>query len=419
MSTNGSFNWLEIDDTGKTAGQVKAEQDAAKASTQALAPVIPVPVPTPVAPVAPVVSAPVVPTLATAAQSADAIRNVMGTPVVAVAPVTPVVQPTPVSVTVEAPKVTADQLIAVGEDAELTGAMIFWQLGGDCRRDDLAAAWARHELDPKLLPDIATPEVALSRAVKELQSGKMLIQSHPAGGWAIVEKKTVNREEQATAEGAAPTPEAVTPVEAVKVKGGKTLNFRVLYRVYSTAEEKIVVERENGAESDMEGIRVSVQTQYTRNRLFLTNVDMSAWLVRMAGKLLAVPLRDRGGVYFVPRGTLPTFRSAKEAIGETNGNIMFLVPAIRSAGVIETIFHAVQNEAAKAIADVENELGDSKGVGARAAAGRIMDLQTIDRKIQGYEKLIGAQFGGARAKIVELIARLGKSTTRASLYEVD
>ena len=50
MSNNGantSFGWLEIDDTGKTAAEIRADQAAerAKASAQALAPVV---TPTPV-----------------------------------------------------------------------------------------------------------------------------------------------------------------------------------------------------------------------------------------------------------------------------------------------------------------------------------------------------------------------------------
>ena len=292
----------------------------------------------------------------------------------------------------EAKKSFRNELIAVAESSEVTGGVIYWQLTGDVNRDDLAKAWAEQGLDEADLPELATPEVALGRAAKELQSRQVLIRKHPKNGWAIVRESAA----------------------------GENLDYKVIVRVFmkgAKGAEEIAYEAMTGHEGEAQLEFDRVVAEYNKARASLNVIDMSAWLVRMANKLNGVPLRDRGGIYFVPRAGIETVRKVKAALAVKSGCLIHEIPAMHSAEAISAIFDAVSMDAAKFISDVEGELAGD--MGARAAKNRITEVEGLLKKVRSYEGLLGKQFGDVADKISDVIKRLDKVTTRAAQLEVD
>lgn len=276
---------------------------------------------------------------------------------------------------------------AVEKADETTGAVVFWQLGGTVSLPELRSAMSREGAADELAPTGCSPEVALSRAVREQQASDVLVRKHPLGGWALVhESKGVDHLEYA--EGARFDLDA----------GGVA--------VYG-ATDATLTERVNAA--------------FARNLGSLSTTDISAWLVKLAeGAFNGVALRERGGVYFVPRDKVSTFRAIKLALASVQPEcVVHEIPALKSAEAIAAVLDAVTREARAAIIELQGELNDPQGVGTRAATNRVKQIDTLLAKIRGYETLLGRSFAETIDEIVKLQAAFGKSTTMFANLEID
>lgn len=295
---------------------------------------------------------------------------------------------------VEAKKQFRNELIAVAQSSDITGAVTYWQLTGTTDRAKLAEEYEKNEIDAANLPSIASPELALGRAMRELGTRSLLVRKlKAAGGWAVV------REHEAP--------------------GGK-LDYQQVVRVYLAGkkdEENLAFEASPGLEAEAQIEFDRVSAEYNKQRESLTVVDISGWLVRLANTLHAVPLRDRGGIYFIPAGNVETFRKVKSALAAVSGNQVYEIPAMHSTETIKSIFDAVGRDAQAFIDEVEGELNSD--IGKRAAANRIKEVAEMIKKVRGYEGLLKQNLKPTLDKLAELTKRLEKATSRAAQLEVD
>src|SRR6185312_3477342 len=170
---------------------------------------------------------------------------------------------------VEEQKKFRDGLIAVENKSDVTGGVVYWQLTGEVDGATLVAKLIEQGLEESDAPALATPEVALGRAAKELQGRSVLIRKmKAAGGWAVVHETEVNAE-------------LVTQqILRVYLQGEKD-NEEVKYVPTSGHEEQAAIEFNR------------IIAEYNKVRAALSVVDLSSWLVKLASKLDGVPLRDR------------------------------------------------------------------------------------------------------------------------------
>lgn len=261
---------------------------------------------------------------------------------------------------------TADLLVSHELPEELAGAIVWWRLQGDVDIAALAVQWERRGLDARALPAPPTGPAALRRAVNELREDRRLVRPlrGDANGWAIV------RERQC----------------------GDDLLHEVELRVTLDA-----VGRASCSPADHQDAR-RVHVAYARAMEEVTPADVGPWLCRLLESLDAVPLREHGGVYFVPRPEVPVWRSMCAALAACSQHVISSVPAMRGIDAVEAFIDAAQEEASAEVARLQAELGDTE-LGARALRTRVARLEKVESKLQRYEMLLGKAVPAVHANI--------------------
>lgn len=276
-----------------------------------------------------------------------------------------------------------NHLIAVSQADESTGAVVYWALEGAVKLETLQAAWDAEMLDAALLPEPPSAEVAFRRAVQEQAESNLLVRKHPQGGFSFVYERR---------------------------EGGK-LSYDVGVRVFLNDAGEI--------EADgISGLTDYVKVSYARTRQELSAVDISAWLVDLVSRRLkGVPLRDRGGVYFVPKQNVALLKQIKRALCSVTAHTVHEIPAMSSKEAIEAVLEAIRREASTVVAEIENETqGDE--VSRRVAGNRIAMLHELSAKVNGYERLLGVSLNSVTDRINALVARLSGFSTRFNNLEV-
>jgi hypothetical protein len=276
-----------------------------------------------------------------------------------------------------------EEIVAVGEADETTGAVVYWSMSGDLDLDRLRSAWGRAHLDTEWLPAPPSPTAALRRAAQERRSRSCLVRQHPEGGWTFVH-------EEASA---------------------SSLEYTVGVRVWIDAAGAFHTSDESSTTAGV------VRVAYDLARQTVDGVEMSGWLTWFARKLNAVALRSTGGVYFVPRDSMETFRKAKAALAAASTHRVFEIPALKSSDAIAAILDAVQREVDDMAEQIRGEVAE--GLGARAVRTRVDALNALTGKVRAYEKLLGRPMTGATAEIARMNADLAKTSARGAMLEVD
>lgn len=286
------------------------------------------------------------------------------------------------------------EIVAVKHADDSTGAVVYWQLSGDVDVASLRAAWQAEGLDEAMLLNPASPDVALRRAVKELATRNILVRQDPKGGWTFVHEET---------------------------KTG-ALAYRVGTRVF-LVDGQITVEKGEG-ETDVDAHRSLsvIVAEYEEQRRKITTADASVWLVRLAGRLGAVALREAGGVYFVPRGEpVQTMAKVRKAFARCSSFVVYEIPAVRSTETLRAIVDSVTREARTFIADLETEI-NAGDMGARKATNRVADVDAMVAKLRQYGTLVAATAplaADVEKKLGELKAKLVTMTSRTSQLEIE
>lgn len=268
------------------------------------------------------------------------------------------------------------RVIAMPSSAEATGAIVWWILSGSVLLEALRRVWLQAGFDPADLPGAPTPKAALRRALKGLENKQRF--ARPCGdGWALV------------------TQWEGTPDEA----GHKAPEFAPLLEAWVNAAG--IVEVKGGPEE----LGNKIKADYALEASQLSTEEVSNWLVKRAEVLSAVGLRDRGGLYFVPAGSLARWHAEAVVLRQASGHTLCEVPAMASDEAVAAILDAVQREAeAEALAMEEQLTGGS--LGARALATRINRTEAVEKKVSLYEGLLGSKLDALRARLSSLRANL-------------
>jgi hypothetical protein len=292
------------------------------------------------------------------------------------------------------------------------GAIVYWRLCPATDLDRLAHTWADRNLDPDLLPEPPTASEALHRAMKAQTTPRLLLR--PLGkrrsqGLALVEE----------------TPD-----------GGRDLDYAIQLRAW------LEVVAEDGTTRsvvrfDRSGtLEWNVRAAYGTLSRELSSNDIGAWLVKLADRQLAVPLRDTGGLYFVPSGRFELFRAMGDAVNAASDARVYSIPALPAADAVEAILDGLTTEASKEAAGIAGEVnavltasddvggggaggggggtseGDaqreaSKLIGHRALKGRLAKCGQLDAKLNLYEELLGAKLTALHDRLELLRSRVG------------
>lgn len=266
-------------------------------------------------------------------------------------------------------------LVAV-TDIDTAGAIVWWRLSGAMDLERLREAWVAGGLEEALLPELPSDSRALVRAVTALSGDRVLARPlAKTKGWALVQ-------ETATTD---------------------TLDYGTVLKASLDADRGLVVD---GSPQAVQAVRA----QFEAARATLTLRDASTWLSQLIRTTEATPLRDTGGVYFVPRSHVETYRRYAAAIRTATAHTLYEVPALRSEEAVEAILVAVTTEVSTALAGMETEM-DTAELGERALRTRQQKCERLRSKVVLYEELLGKSMG----ELTQGLEGLNASITAAIL----
>lgn len=253
-------------------------------------------------------------------------------------------------------------------DQQATGAIVWWRLSGDVDVDVFQKAWLDAGLMKELLPEPPTPNTALGRAIREMAERRRLVRSLKGHkGWGVVD-------ETATED---------------------TLDYQM--------QVKASIEKNGALKVEPEGHKLAdeIKVKFSSYSHTYTITDTSALLCSTVKMLKAVPLRDTGGVYFIPRDQIPELRKVVTAIKSVSDHRVFEVPALKSDEAIEAILAALIAEADSETSAMETEF-DTAELGGRALRTRAGKAEALLAKVKEYETLLGKNLTAVTERVVGL-----------------
>ncbi len=282
--------------------------------------------------------------------------------------------------------------------ADVCGAVTFWRLQGACDFEKLKAALDGSGITPPSLPSATE---ALKRACTEQAEKHLLVRPLPnRGGFALV-RETPNPETGTHSY----TDELVVKLKVEKNPDGTTLTS--LSRP--------------GGEKDSERAALlasKVRASYDAALMRLDSADVGSWLVTLAKKLQAVSLRESGGVYFVPRPSMTTWRNVTRALAGNSAHVVAEIPSLRADEAVAAVLDALTREAEAAMKAVREALAvpedDAAALGSRALQTKQREAEELQSKLASYEQLLDVKLDAVR----EALAGTQGSLSRAYLAAI-
>lgn len=287
----------------------------------------------------------------------------------------------------------------VTEQNAVAGAVVWWELSGPCDLGDLCRALEDEGVVANdLLPREVSLDAALWRAADAALPEGAIIRPAAKGGWeAFKERRFVD-------------PDGDSRVELSTMAAGRV-------RKGEGGSEVVVKATGPGGAAFHDAVQAAVQS-YVKT---LLPVDVSSWLLEVAGcrHVRAVPLRQRGGFYFVPQGALVFWRAVQRAVESVSKHKVVGIPAMRTEECARAVLQAVRREAEAAFDEMEAYLRGE--VCTRGLNGVQTRLATAGQKLAGYvrlfedETLKDLQERAEKLKGAEAAVRLAKEAERGKV----
>ncbi len=287
-------------------------------------------------------------------------------------------------------------LVAVdGDDVDhVAGGIVWWKLRGDLDEPLFARTWEAEGLDPKFLPTPPSPATALRRSMNEFRRQRTLIRPLGKGkGLALVKERTTDEaRQQATGEG--------------------ELDYHLQWKASVDAVGRLTVKGLDGHEPPTEELNGLFQ----KHLATLSDADISHWLIREAKRLDAVPLRDGGGIYFVPRYSLHSWHAISLVLSQCSSHVIYKVPTMRTQDAVAAIIDAISTEAELEAKALEEALAEDHG--HQALAHRVKLCEQVEAKVEKYEGVIGQKLDTLRERLEVVRANLSVAML-AAMSEAD
>lgn len=299
-------------------------------------------------------------------------------------------------------------IIVVEDGAQIAGRMVWWRLQGTLEHDVLVDAWEAEGLDEKLLPSPPGEHRALRRVLGRLRAasgGRLLVRplGRGAEGFALINEEADGR-----------TLDHSTVLTTVITKATDDAGIYQLDTEPGPQVEVLGVARASWIAG---GPQVELQKLFAAACTEHDSGSTSSWLTWLMPRLQAVCLRDKGGIYFLPRDQLVTWDAVLHVLREVSDHAMFQIPALRTQDAVDAILDAVTQEAAALAQRIEQELNGSDDIGVKALRTRIRYCDEALDKVGRYEALLGAKLDDICARIDDLKVNVSQAILMAEAAE--
>lgn len=305
---------------------------------------------------------------------------------------------------------TPGALVAV-EDTTEAGVLVWWRFSGDVFREELRSAWLDNGGTEDDLPPATSPQTALRYAARAAARSAPHVLARPirgrgrlSAGWALVSEQA-----PATPETPAPAPTDATDDTAVEgpavsedtLTGDDPLAYRVLAVVHlSQVGESmgvVVSGRDPGVTAPFKALLVERFSYYREN---FTARDLANWLPRRIAGMDGIPVRDNGGVYFIPRDSRAAWERLVNTLRAVSAHKVFGVPVLPVEDTAYALLDAVEREVKEWVAATIMDLPALKD---RGRAARLAQMEKLKDKLTKYEALFGSgRLDAVRASLADL-----------------
>lgn len=260
-------------------------------------------------------------------------------------------------------------MIAVQGDVAGAGATTWWGLHGDVRGDALERAWRAQGLETAWLPEPTTPAQRLGRAVRSVSSLRKLARPvERRGHWACVT-------ESVAGEGAQRTVAHETTLTAwVTASGGVE---------FSTLLDPAP----------------AIAGAFAASLGWLTRDDVALWLADVIKRVYGTPLRDRGGVYYVPPTQVATWRQVAAALDACGAGRVYTLPTVQGEDCALAVLDALTRDVGGDL-DTLVEQAETRSVGGRALRARARDCDEVLRRLEQYAGVLGTSLDALRERVL-------------------
>jgi len=167
----------------------------------------------------------------------------------------------------------------------------------------------------------------------------------------------------------------------------------------------------------------SVEHSYQRALGTVSSQAVGEMLAQAVNRLGGVPLRDHGGVYWVPEPSLEAWAAVVRAVERAGtGSLVSLVRTAMDERGIKSVVAALQADVNGDLARIEREIAEGD-LGQRGCRNRADEAAALASKVARYEGLLGVTLDQLRATAsqveanaaVAAMAAMGGSDKQGSL----
>jgi len=233
----------------------------------------------------------------------------------------------------------------------ITGTVVFWELSGGIRREDLEQIFTQKGAPDSWLPPIPTDKAAFTRTVKHLEKENILVK--------------VREDDEVTA-------------YAVASANVKPEDLDVDF----TLRDVVIFNKKDGSiRLKLSSIDKAVVDELFEHFHYVHTVnDIRKMIVTALDAMGATMLRRRGGVYMVPPSKRDDLIMLKEIVGSIPGCYLYLMDLYDTEETKRSAITLIEKEL---ISEVEDELKKLEDM-----AQRNVRTSTIAKTLEKYKEMI-------------------------------
>jgi hypothetical protein len=285
------------------------------------------------------------------------------------------------------------------------GRMVYWTLGGKTDAERLEDALDVVGLK-KYAPSSNTAKISLKLAMQSVcpKGVRFIRDLKGERGYSVVSQRKN------------PTTGELT--FRVDFSGTTDLEGDITFRVGEDVPDGVSLSRDNTWPSreqiiyDIARVRSEALAQSTNCQA--STVARS--LVGIVDKLHGIPLRESGGIYWIPEQALPRWEQVAQAFMQYGGgsNIIYGVKTEVDEATAFAIMDALVRDIKKEREQMEDRFNNLEHGAADSRHKRALDtmekrIKTLHNRVKGYEGIVGKNLDGLRAELTECEQVLGFS----------
>ncbi len=285
-------------------------------------------------------------------------------------------------------------IIAVQDDVEECGAIVWWSLSSVIDIKLLSGMWEAAGLPEDVFPAPVSENAAFRRALADQQTRRHLVRPlKKRGHFAIVDESVDENEE---------------------------ISHRVSANVFlenGRVEVGMPDVETYDAMDRVEELQFELQRSMDFHMEHLGHSDVSYFLIQQANRLGALSLRDRGGMYFLPKEQLEEWRTIVSVLRSVSEHKVYEIPALSTDEAVEAILDSLLREVEGEVSSFEEALlADNLGV--RALNNRVERAEGMREKIGKYAALLGKNLDELTNRVGDIEGKLAAAAILCMTAEV-